>query len=522
MFADLCVYGGTAAGVVAAITAARLKRSVILIEPSRHLGGMTTGGLGFTDSGNKAAIGGISRDFYRAIGKHYGKDEQWTFEPHVAEQILNAWIAEAGVKVLLEHRLAEVDKEASRIRRLMLEHVPADPSNAPGRMENLKEHVQVDAAMFIDATYEGDLMAAAKVAYTVGREAVSKYNESLNGIRPETPKHQFLVPVDPYLKSGDASSGLLPLIQPGDSGTPGEGDSRVQAYNFRLCLSRNPQNRTPIGPPAPPEAYDPKTFEVLARHLENLRAAKRPVNLGMLLKIDRMPNDKTDINNNGAVSTDYLGESWKYPDGSYDARRQIWLKHLTYTQGLLHFLATDPRVPEEVRKDRNQWGFCKDEFTDTAGWPHQIYVREARRMVTDYVITQAVCRHEQQVDDSIGLASYNMDSHNVQRAVQHGIVRNEGDVQVAPSGPYPISYRAIVPRKSECENLLVPVCLSATHIAYGSVRMEPVFMLIGQSSAVAAHMATENRTAVQDVDVPKLQQRLLEAGQVLKWEGMKK
>lgn len=518
MLADVCVYGGTAAGVVAAITAARLKRSVILIEPGRHLGGMTTGGLGFTDSGNKAAIGGISRDFYRQVGKHYGKDEQWTFEPHVAEQILNQWIAESGVKVLMEHRLAEVDKEGGRIHRLMLEHVPADPSNAPGRSENLKEHVQVEAAMFIDATYEGDLMAGAKVSYTVGREAVAKYDEDLNGIRPVTPKHQFLVPVDPYIKPEDASSGLLPLIQPGDGGTPGDGDARVQAYNFRLCLSRNPQNRTPMGPP---EGYDPKMFEVLGRHLENLRAAKKPVNLGMLLKIDRMPNDKTDINNNGAVSTDYLGESWKYPDGTYDARRQIWLKHLTYTQALFHFLATDPRVPEDVRKDRSQWGFCKDEFTDTAGWPHQIYVREARRMVADYVITQAVCRHQQQVDDSIGLASYNMDSHNVQRVVQNGVVRNEGDVQVAPSGPYPISYRAIVPRKQECENLLVPVCLSASHIAYGSVRMEPVFMLVGQSAAVAAHMAMEKKSSVQDVDVRSLQQRLLEAGQVLKWEGKK-
>jgi ribulose 1,5-bisphosphate synthetase/thiazole synthase len=518
MQTDLCIYGGTAAGVVAAITAARLKRSVLLIEPGRHFGGMTTGGLGFTDSGNKAAIGGISRDFYRQIGRHYGKDEQWTFEPHVAEQIFQQWIFEAGVKILFEHRLAEVDKEAGRIRRIMLENIPADPSNAPGRIENLKEHVQVEAAMFIDATYEGDLMAAAKVSYTVGRESVAKYNESLNGIRPLTPKHQFLVPVDPYLKPGDPSSGLLPLIQSGDGGTPGEGDARVQAYNFRLCLSRNPQNRTPIGPP---ENYDARTFEVLGRHLENLRAANKPVNLGMLLKIDRMPEDKTDINNNGAVSTDYLGESWKYPEGNYDARRQIWLKHLTYTQGLFHFLGTDPRIPEDVRKDRNQWGFCKDEFTETAGWPHQIYIREARRMVADYVITQAVCRHEQQVDDSIGLASYNMDSHNCQRIVQNGVVRNEGDVQVAPTGPYPISYRAIIPRRQECENLFVPVCLSASHIAYGSVRMEPVFMLIAQSTAIAADLALTKKIPVQDVNIPALQQRLLEAGQVLKWEPKK-
>jgi hypothetical protein len=515
---DVCVYGGTAAGVVTAITLAKLRRSVVLVEPGRHLGGMSSGGLGFTDTGNKAAIGGISREFYRIVGKHYGKEEQWTFEPSVAEGIYRQWIADAGVKVLFEHRLAEVDKEAGKINRIMLEHVPADASNAPGSSANLKEHVQIEASIFVDATYEGDLLAGAKVAFAVGRESSKQYGESLNGIRGVTPKHQFLVPVDAYKKSGDAGSGLLPLINEGDGGTPGEADRRVQAYNFRLCLTRAKGNQIPIGPP---DGYDAARFEILARHIDGLITAKKPVSLGMMLKIDRMPNDKTDINNNGAVSTDFLGESWAYPTADYDTRRDIWQKHIIYTQGLLHFLATSERVPADVRKEMSAWTLCKDEFTDTGGWPHQMYIREARRMVSPYVITQAVCEHKQPIDDSIGLASYNMDSHNCQRVAQNGVVRNEGDVQVAPTGPYPVSYRAVVPDAKQCENLLVPVCLSATHIAYGSVRMEPVFMLLGESVAHAADLAMEKRTSVQDVDYTLLKQRLLDAGQVLAWVGKK-
>jgi hypothetical protein len=512
MTLDLCIYGGTAAGVIAAIAAARAKRSVLLVEPGRHLGGMSSGGLGFTDFGNKAAVGGLSREFYRRLGKHYGKDEAWLFEPHVAERVLREWIAEAGVNVLFQHRLAEVDKPRGRIERVLLEHVSADLTNAPGSSQQIREHVPIEARMYIDATYEGDLMAAAKVSYTVGRESVAQYGESLNGIRPNTPKHQFVVDVDPYVKPGDPGSGLLPLIQKGDGGKPGDGDRRVQAYNFRLCFTRRPENRIPIPPPAD---YDRKTFEVLARYIEALVAANKHPNLGMLMKPDLIGNDKTDINNNGAVSTDFIGESWAYPDADYDTRRRIWHAHLKYTHGLIHFLTTDPRVPQNVRQEMSAWGLCKDEFTDTGGWPHQLYIREARRMVSAYVITQSVCEHKSSVEDSIGLASYNMDSHNCQRVVQHGVVRNEGDVQAPPAGPYPISYRAIVPKLGECENLLVPVCLSASHIAYGSVRMEPVFMVLGQSAAIAACLTLENRTSVQDVSIAALQQRLLDSGQVL-------
>ena len=513
MTSDLCIYGGTAAGVIAAVSAAKLGRSVLLIEPSRHLGGMTTGGLGFTDIGNKLAIGGLSREFYRRVGKEYGKDESWVFEPHVAEKVLHDLINEANaggekIKVLPNHRVEEVDSRDALIRRIML----ARGSNTDVTV--VEEHTPVDAASFIDCTYEGDLMALAKVQFTIGREASAQYDEPLNGIRPNTPKHQFLVPVDPYVKSGDRSTGLLPLIQEGDGGTPGAADQRVQTYNLRLCLSKDKANQNPI---MPPQGYDPATYEILARHLEGLVDAKKPINLGMLLKIDLMPNNKTDINNNGAVSTDYIGHSWAYPAADFATRHRIWQEHVTYTQGLLHFLATSPRVPASVRKEMSVWGLTKDEFQETGGWPHQLYVREGRRMIGRYVVKQKDCEHKTSVDDSIGLAAYNMDSHNCQRVVQNGVVRNEGDVQVAPAAPYSISYRAITPKAEECRNLLVPVCLSASHIAYGSIRMEPVFMLLGQSAAMAAHMSLEKRANVQEIDVPALQARLRTDGQILKW-----
>jgi len=510
---DVCVYGGTSAGVVAALTTARLGKSVVLVEPGRHLGGMTTGGLGYTDFGNKAVIGGISRDFYKQVGKHYGKEEAWTFEPHVAEQVYKDWIAAAKVRVLFEHRLQRVAKERGRIRSIVLERVPPDEAGAPAAKAMESDAAVVVAGMFIDATYEGDLMAGAKVSYTVGRESAEQYGEPLNGVRAKTPSHQFIVRTDPYVKAGDASSGLLPLIQAGDGGKPGSGDRSVQAYNFRMCLTKNPDNKLPIAPPA---GYDEKRYEILGRYFDALatEAGKKPT-LGMFLKIDMMPNGKTDINNNGAVSTDFIGENYAYPDGDWAARSRIWKAQQEYTRGLLCYLASSPRVLEDVRREMQLWGLCKDEFADTGGWPHQMYIREARRMVGRYVITQADCEHKRVAEDSVGIGAYNMDSHNCQRIVKNGAVENEGDVQVRPTGPYPVSYRAMTPKAEECENLLVPVCLSASHMAYGSVRMEPVFMALAQSAATAACQAMEEGRSVQEIDMPRLQRRLLEAGQVL-------
>ena len=492
---DIVIYGGTSAGVVAAVQAAAMGKSVAVLEPGKHLGGLTAGGLGFTDIGNKAAIGGLSHAFYQRLGRHYGKPEVWTFEPGVAERTFNAMLEDARVPVHFGERLTTVRKEGARITEI---------TTQKGGIYRAK--------MFIDATYEGDLMAKAGIAYFVGREANSVYGETLDGIRGATPQHQFIVPVDPYLKPGDPASGLLPLVQPAAFGVPGAGDQAVQAYNLRLCLTKNPANRRPIDPPA---NYDPARYELLGRYFDALAAAHKRVTLKSFLKIDLVTADKTDVNNNGAISTDDIGVNYDYPDADEAGRERIFQEHLDYTKGLLTYLATSPRVPPNVRAAMQPWGLCRDEFSDTGGWPHQLYVREARRMLGGYVMTEKNCRHVEIVSDSIGLAAYNMDSHNCRRLVRDGHVANEGDVQVPPMRPYPISYRAIAPKRTECENLLVPVCLSASHIAYGSIRMEPVFMILGQSAATAAALAMNDHLAVQDVPYAKLRERLLKDGQIL-------
>lgn len=494
---DVCIYGGTSAGVIAAVQAAKLGKTVVIIEPGKHVGGLSAGGLGWTDIGNKAAIGGMAREFYRRLGQHYGKPEAWTFEPSVAEREFNRLLTEAKVPVYFQQRLATVNKTGTRIGEMTMQ---------TGDVFRAK--------MFIDATYEGDLMAKAGVAYMVGREANAVYGETLNGIRGTTPKHQFTVPVDPYVKPGDPASGLLPFVQPAALGEPGGGDKTVQAYNFRLCLTKNPANRQPIDPPA---NYDPAQYELLGRYFEALAAAHKPITLKSLIKLDMVTAEKTDVNNNGAFSTDAIGMNRDYPDADYATWDRIWAAHLDYTKGLLTYLATSPRVPPSVRTEMQSWGLCRDEFPDTGGWPHQLYVREARRMISACVMTENHCRRREIVADPVGLAAYNMDSHNGRRLVRNGSVENEGDVQVAPMSPYPIAYHAIVPKAEQCENLLVPVCLSASHIAYGSIRMEPVFMLLGQSAATAAALAIDDSVPVQKVDYPKLRARLLAAQQILEW-----
>ncbi|MBI4663109.1 MAG: FAD-dependent oxidoreductase [Verrucomicrobia bacterium] len=497
---DVCVYGGTSGGVVAAVQATRMGKTAVVVEFGRHLGGLSSGGLGATDIGNKTAIGGISREFYRRLGKHYGKEEQWTFEPHVAENIFYQMVNEAGVPVYLEQRLASVKMDGLRITEI---------ATRSGKVFRAK--------MFVDATYEGDLMAKAKVSYTVGREANSKSNETLNGVRAETPKHQFTVPVDPYVKPGEPSSGLLPFVQSGEGGRPGEGDRSVQAYNYRLCFTTNAAQRLPLPKPA---NYDPAIYELLGRYLEALLAAGQRPRLSQFWNPIWMPNGKTDINNNGGFSTDFIGMNHDYPEADYGTREKIVKAHEDYTRGFIHFLATDPRVSQEMREEMRRWGPVRDEFLDTGGWPHQLYVREARRMISDHVMTEHNCRGTLKAEDSVGLGAYNMDSHNCQRIVRNGRVLNEGDVQVAVK-PYAISYRSIVPRQGECENLFVPVCLSATHIAYGSIRMEPVFMILGQSAATAACLAIDERIPVQKVNYRSLSVRLLADKQVLQWTAPK-
>ena len=495
---DVLVFGGNAAGVNAACTAKRFGKGAIVTEFGKHLGGLTSGGLGYTDIGNKAAIGGFSRAFYQRLGKHYGKPEAWTFEPSVAERELRALLEEAKVPVYFEARLASVKKEGARIVSIT--------------MENGDQFV---ASMFIDCSYEGDLMAKAGVPYMVGREANDRFNETLNGIRAETPKHQFVVPVDPYVRPGDPASGLLPFVQPTPAGTPGDGDVSVQAYNFRLCLTKNPANKIPIEPPA---GYDPKKYELLGRYCEAMAKAAVKVTMNHFLKIDLVTPEKTDINNNGGFSTDFIGINYAYPDADYATRAKIWQEHREYLAGFFTFLANDPRVPAVVQTEIKLWGLCRDEFQDTGGWPHQMYVREARRMLSAFVMTERVCRQLETPADAVGLGAYNMDSHNCRRIVRDGFAHNEGDVQTGVK-PYPISYRSLIPKQSDCENLFVPVCLSATHIAYGSIRMEPVFMILGQSAATAASFAIDEKIAVQEVNYAKLREQLLRDGQVLKWDG---
>lgn len=520
--ADVVIYGGTSAGVTAAIQTARMGKTAVLIEPTRFLGGLTTGGLGATDIGNKKAIGGLSREFYRRIFSHYAnpnawkaetrddylakrhhgntgsEDTMWTFEPHVASQVYDDMLKEAGDKVtiVLGERLdlnSGVVKDGARIVKIVMES---------GRA--------FEGQMFIDATYEGDLMAKAGVTYHVGREANSVYDETLNGVQVgHSIHHQFTRNVDPYVKPGDPSSGLLPGINPDGPGEEFSGDRKVQAYNFRMCTTDVPENRRDW---EKPDSYDERWYELALRNVEagDERIAWAPT---------WMPNRKTDTNNNFAISTDFIGMNWDYPDADYATREKIWKAHEDWQKGLMWTYAHHPRVPEKIREAFQKLGLARDEFTDNGNWPRQLYVREARRMTSDYVMTEKNCKRKEVVEDSVGMGAYNMDSHNIQRYVtKEGYVRNEGDVQVG-SRPYPVSFRSIRPKADQCANLLVPVCLSASHIAYGSIRMEPVFMVLGQSAATAAVQAIEQAVDIQKIDYPKLKERLLADGQVLDFES---
>lgn len=619
--ADVCIYGGNAAGVATALEVSRNGKTAILVEPSNHLGGLSAGGLGETDIGNKAAIGGISRDFYRRVGQKYGVAEEWKFEPHVAEAVFKEMVAESKTPVLFRQFLKSVQKQGNRVVSITLE-----------------SGVTINAKMFVDTSYEGDLMARAGVKYTVGRDSNATYGEKNNGVQVH-PLHQFDLAVSPYLIEGDPNSGLLPGINPDPVPPTGTGDNKIQAYNFRLCLTNDPANRIPFEKPS---GYDPQQFVLLGRYLkagwpasevfrkfdpihnsfsmpENVSAPSLQVSdvtdaQGLIGKLKRAggpftlylkeqfspdlrakldataegqtispelvqtlvaelnrlvagpsfysaehfakvqlndstralalqnlggdalrrfnvrllreaypkelgskPYLKVDKNNHGAISTDFIGGNFDYPEADYATRERIFQAHVLYQKSLIWFMGNDLSVPAAIRTRWSQWGLCKDEFQETGGWPHQLYVREARRMLGGYVMTERNCRAQEVVTDPVGLAAYTMDSHNVQRFVRDGRVWNEGDVQEKGVLPYPISYRSITPKKAECENLLVPVCLSASHIAYGSIRMEPVFMILGQSSADAASLAIDKGIALQDLSYSDLRVKLEAGQQVLKW-----
>ena len=518
--ADVIIYGGTSAAVTAAVQVARLGKSVIMVSPDTHLGGLTSGGLGYTDTGNKEVIGGLSREFYHRVYQEYQKPEtwqwqkkeeygnqgqgtiaidganrtMWIFEPHVAEKVFEDFIAEHKIEIYRDEWL---NREGGA-------------SLQDGRIISLKtlSGKVFRGKMFMDATYEGDLMAAAGVSYDVGREANSVYDEEWNGVQTNVFQHghHFESDIDPYLTPGDTSSGLLPYISSEPPGEKGAGDDKIQAYCFRMCLSNHPDNRVPF---PKPEGYDPAHYELLARvYAAGWRATFQ--------KFDPIPNRKTDTNNHGPFSTDFIGMNYPYPEATYEQRKAIIREHEDYQKGLMYFLAHDEKVPEEVREEMSRWGLAQDEFTDNGHWPHQIYVREARRMIGEYVMTDHDVLVKRAVPQPVGMGSYAMDSHNVQRYVtEAGYVQNEGDIGVSPPAAYSIAYGSMVPKKEECENLLVPVCVSSSHIAFGSIRMEPVFMILGQSAATAAVQAIEDEVAVQEVAYEKLKQQLLEDKQRL-------
>ncbi|MEV6104260.1 FAD-dependent oxidoreductase [Streptomyces sp. NPDC051940] len=496
--ADLVVYGGTSAGIMAAVQMRRSGGSVVLLEPGDFLGGLTASGLGYTDKGNTASIGGIAAEFYRRVYAKYNgttlkptSPARFTFEPHVASTVFADMLHEARVPVAYRARLASVTKSGNRLVRLVTDGGTA-----------------YTGKMFVDATYEGDLMARAGVAHTTGREGNAKYAETLNGVQLRS-GHQFAYDIDPYNVPGSPGSGLLPGVSAAALAPKGTGDGHVQAYNYRMCLTRA-SNRIPFPKPA---GYDPRHYDLLLRYIQ----AGYP---GPFFTASDVGGGKTDSNNYGAVSTDFIGGSDGYPTASFTQRQSIADAHRAWQQGLMWFLANDPRVPLGIRNLVGSYGLAADEFTGTGGWPPLMYVREGRRMVSAYVMTEHNCAGRTTAPDAVALASYNMDSHNCQRLVVDGVVRNEGDVQVAPPRPYPVSYRSIVPVESQCANLLVPCAVSASHIAYGSIRMEPVFMALAQSAAIAAKLAIETGGAVQWLSYPTLKSRLMAAGQLLAWPDL--
>jgi hypothetical protein len=521
--ADVVVYGGTSGAVMAAVQVKKMGKSVILVSPDKHLGGLSSGGLGYTDSGNKEVIGGISKEFYQQLYKHYQKPESWVwqkkeeygnkgqntvamdgssmwiFEPHVAEAIFDKYIKDNQIEIYPDEWL---DRSKAGVTKI---------NNSISQIKTLAGN-RYNGKIFIDATYEGDLMAAAGVAYHVGREANSQYNERWNGVQTNVyhHDHQFRLKIDPYKTPGDKNSGLLPEISSQPPGEKGSADKRLQAYCFRLCMSNNPDNQVPFPKPA---GYDPGRYEVLKRLFA---AGWRDV----FRKFDPVPNKKTDTNNHGPFSSDYIGKNYDYPDATYARRKEIIAEHEQYQKGLLYFLSNDASVPDSIKAEMHKWGLAKDEFKDNGNWPHQLYVREARRMIGDFVMTEADALGKTNIKRSIGMGSYALDAHNAQRYVtDSGYVQNEGDIGAKPDKPYGIDYGAILPKEKECRNLLVPVCVSSTHIAYGSIRMEPVFMILGQSAAVAAVISIDQKISPQKLPYETLRKELLKYNQVLEYSN---
>jgi hypothetical protein len=519
--ADVIIYGGNASAIIAAVQVKKMGKSVIVLCPETHLGGLTSGGLGFTDTGNKEVIGGLARDFYRRIYDHYQVDKSWNwqakssfgnkgqgtvamdgamrtmwlFEPHAAEQVFEDYVKEFTLTV---HRNEWLDRSAKGIQK---------KNNTIQSIRTISGKTYI-GSMFIDATYEGDLMALAGVDFHVGREANSVYGEQWNGVQVGVFQHghYFKKPISPYRIEGDPSSGLLPEVSPEIPGPNGSGDNKIQAYCYRMCLSDHPANRIPFEKPA---NYDPARYTLYARVFAS--GWRETFD-----KFDLLPNRKTDTNNHGPFSTDFIGKNYDYPTASYARRAELDQAHKDYQMGLMYFLQNDPRVPSDVQSRMKEWGLAKDEFKANGGWPYQLYIREARRMKGEFIMKEADALGKTQVPQPVGMGSYSLDAHNAQRFVQaNGFVQNEGDIGVKPDKPYSIAYGSILPKESQCGNLLVPVCMSSSHIAYGSIRMEPVFMILGQSAATAAVLAIEKKVTPQRLDYRVLEKSLLADKQIL-------
>ena len=531
---DACVYGGTSGGVVAAAALAKRGRSVVLVEPSRHLGGMTSGGLGWIDvARSEDMIGGLARGWIEALKAAYraeGIDTRkfgnagWVCEPHVAEALFDRWANDPNIQILRASRLASVSKDGRRLRSITLDKAPPDRRGAPAAEAAEAAYVTVEASAFIDCSYEGDLLAAAGVAWRNDREGRDEYGESGAGL---VYKDWELAgpPIDPYVRPGDPTSGLIPLVSDAPAGPPGTPSRAMQSYNFRLCLTQ--KDPLPIDPPA---EYDPKRYELVARAAAVAAQARRnppPVKgyrtfSPLMMKINRLPRGKTDVNNDGTVSTDfYHGGSDRYATASWAERGAIWRAHEDYQRGFIHFLKTDDRIPEDVRTAVAAWGLPRDEFKETGGWPTQLYLREVRRMVGRFVVKQSDCENPSpdMFEDSVGLSVYPLDSHGCLRVVRQGRVVHEGGYMIRVKAPFPIPYRAITPKPEQCENLLATFCVSATHASFASIRMEPQHMVMSESAALAADLALSDGASVQAIDMPKLRKAMLDAGQVLEWDA---
>ncbi len=517
---DIVIYGGTSAGVIAAVQAAKMGNSVVLISTGNHIGGMTINGLGWVDVKNPGTIGGLSIEFFNRVWQFYQQDSSWIWEakhpikgqlmqlhpedpcmwvlePHVGEMIFNDRVTEANIPVIYNEQLNRDDGVQMKGQSII--QIEMESGRA------------FQGKMFIDATYEGDLMAASKVSYRVGREPNSLYQETVNGIQPNKP-FKTSYAIDPYLVEGDPQSGLLPRVYSNAGGNAGEGDDKVEAYVYRRCLTDVVQNRVPV---TKPSGYDEAQYEIVFRAIEAGMPKEK------FFKLDLLPNRKTDSNNNGMVSTDYVGMNWNYPEADYATRKQIALAHELWQRGLIWTLQNHSRVPESVKAYYAPWGLPNDEFVDNNNWPYDLYIREARRMVSSVVIDEQTVLGKVQVPDSIGFGFYDMDSHIIKYIVnQKGGLESEGGVYKKVKAPFPISYQAIIPIRNECKNLLVPICVSSTHSAYGAIRMEPTFMVLGQSAATAASLAILLNVALQDLPYEMLRKQLIADGQVL--EGLRK